>query len=89
MPERQRAFVAALAASGVVTQAAREIGASLEALYKLRHRKGGGGPCRGLGSGDRSRGGATGRLRAEAVRSGEVVASWRHYDTPLLLFLLY
>ena len=39
-PERQRAFIAALAASGIVTQAAREIGASLEALYKLRHRKG-------------------------------------------------
>ncbi len=35
-PERQRAFIAALAASGIVTQAARRIGASLEALYKLR-----------------------------------------------------
>lgn len=35
-PERQRAFIAALAASGIVTQAARSIGASLEALYKLR-----------------------------------------------------
>ena len=39
-PERQRAFVAALAASGIVTQAARRIGASLEALYKLRQRPG-------------------------------------------------
>src|ERR1700712_3287760 len=39
-PERQQAFIAALAASGIVTQAAREIGASLEALYKLRNRKG-------------------------------------------------
>lgn len=39
-PDRQRAFIAALAATGIVTQAAREIGASLEALYKLRHRKG-------------------------------------------------
>lgn len=35
-PDRQRAFIAALAASGIVTQAARSIGASLEALYKLR-----------------------------------------------------
>ena len=35
-PDRQRAFIAALAASGIVTQAARTIGASLEALYKLR-----------------------------------------------------
>ncbi|PKB25867.1 hypothetical protein B0I00_1074 [Novosphingobium kunmingense] len=35
-PDRQRAFIAALAASGIVTQAARAIGASLEALYRLR-----------------------------------------------------
>jgi hypothetical protein len=34
-PDRQRAFIAALAASGIVTQAARAIGASLEALYKI------------------------------------------------------
>ncbi len=39
-PVRQRAFIAALAASGIVTQAARAIGASLEALYKLRQRPG-------------------------------------------------
>jgi hypothetical protein len=39
-PERQRAFVAHLAATGIVKQAARHIGASLEALYKLRHRPG-------------------------------------------------
>lgn len=35
-PDRQRGFIAALAATGIVTQAARSIGASLEALYKLR-----------------------------------------------------
>lgn len=34
---RQRRFIAALAASGIVTQAAKEIGASTSALYKLRH----------------------------------------------------
>ena len=39
-PDRQRAFISALAATGTVTQAAREIGASLEALYKLRARPG-------------------------------------------------
>jgi hypothetical protein len=39
-PERQRAFVAHLAATGIVTQAAKHIGASMEALYKLRHRPG-------------------------------------------------
>jgi len=37
---RQRAFIAALAATGVVNQAARTIGASLEALYRLRHKPG-------------------------------------------------
>ena len=36
-PERQREFIAELAATGIVTQAARAIGVSLEALYKLRH----------------------------------------------------
>ena len=35
-PARQRAFIAALAATGIVTQAARQIGVSLEALYKVR-----------------------------------------------------
>ena len=35
-PAQQRAFIAALAATGIVTQAARSIGVSLEALYKLR-----------------------------------------------------
>jgi hypothetical protein len=39
-PARQRAFIAALAETGIVTQAALEIGASLEALYKLRNRPG-------------------------------------------------
>ena len=39
-PDKQRRFVAALAASGIVTQAARAIGVSMEALYKLRQRPG-------------------------------------------------
>ena len=39
-PERQRAFIAHLAACGIVSQAAKHIGASLEALYKLRHKPG-------------------------------------------------
>lgn len=38
---RQRAFIAELAATGIVRQAAAAIGASLEALYKLRHKPGG------------------------------------------------
>ena len=39
-PARQRAFVASLAASGIVSQAAMSIGKSMEALYKLRNKPG-------------------------------------------------
>ena len=39
-PERQRAFISALAAGGVVTDAAREVGATVEAFYQLRNRPG-------------------------------------------------
>ncbi|HVR92163.1 MAG TPA: hypothetical protein VHG29_13865 [Novosphingobium sp.] len=39
-PERRRGFIACLAATGIVTQAARSIGASLEALYRLRNQPG-------------------------------------------------
>ena len=39
-PERQRRFIATLAATGIVTQAARSIGKSMEALYKLRAKPG-------------------------------------------------
>ena len=39
-PERQRKFIATLAASGIVTEAALAIGASTDALYKLRQRPG-------------------------------------------------
>ena len=39
-PPVQRRFVAALAATGLVSVAARRVGRSLEALYKLRHRPG-------------------------------------------------
>lgn len=40
-PELQRRFVAALAATGIVQQASRTIGKSMEALYKLRARPAG------------------------------------------------
>lgn len=39
-PDRQRKFIAHLAATGMVKQAALHIGASLEALYKLRQKPG-------------------------------------------------
>jgi hypothetical protein len=39
-PARQRAFILALAETGIVTHAARQIGASTEALYRLRNKAG-------------------------------------------------
>jgi hypothetical protein len=39
-PERQRAFIAALAASGVVARAARSVGMGPTSAYALRHRPG-------------------------------------------------
>ncbi|WP_390549390.1 hypothetical protein [Qipengyuania sp. MTN3-11] len=39
-PDVQRAFIAQLAATGIVTQAAMKVGKSMEALYKLKHRPG-------------------------------------------------
>ncbi len=96
-PDRQRAFIAALAASGIVTQAARRIGASLEALYKLRNRAGAEGFAQAWDAAvDR------GMARLEdcaleraiageerlVMHEGAVVATWRRYDTQLLVFLL-
>ncbi|HUD29645.1 MAG TPA: hypothetical protein VMQ93_12285 [Novosphingobium sp.] len=96
-PERQRAFIAALAATGIVTQAARAIGASLEALYKLRHRKGAEGFSAAWDMAiDR------GMMRLEdcaleraiqgeerpVVSLGQVVTTYVRHDTALMLFLL-
>ena len=39
-PDLQREFIAHLAATGIVTAAARHVGRSMEALYKLRQRPG-------------------------------------------------
>ena len=38
--DRQRAFIAELAACGIVSEAARRVGCSLEAIYRLRHKPG-------------------------------------------------
>jgi antitoxin (DNA-binding transcriptional repressor) of toxin-antitoxin stability system len=96
-PERQRDFIACLAATGIVTQAARQIGASLEALYRLRHQPGAEGFSaaweaaidRGIA---RLEDCALERAIAgeprEILKNGEVVARWVRYDTALLLFLL-
>ncbi|KQM19757.1 hypothetical protein ASE49_05065 [Novosphingobium sp. Leaf2] len=96
-PDRQRAFVAALAASGIVTQAARVMGVSVEALYKLRHRQGAQGFAGAWDAAiDR------GMMRLEdcalerairgeerpVVSQGRVVATYMRHDSALLMFLL-
>ncbi|PNU02034.1 hypothetical protein A8V01_10840 [Novosphingobium guangzhouense] len=96
-PDRQRMFIAALAASGIVTQAARAIGASLEALYKLRQIKGAEGFSAAWDMAvDR------GMLRLQdcaleraivgeerpVASGGKVVATYTRHDTALMLFLL-
>jgi len=96
-PDRQRAFIAELAASGIVTQAAKRIGASLEALYRLRNQPGAEGFSaaweaaidRGMARlEDCALERALAGEERPVVRGGEVVATWRRYDTALLVFLL-
>jgi hypothetical protein len=96
-PARQAEFIRALAETGVVTQAARRIGASLEALYKLRNRPGAEEFAaawemaldRGI---ERLEDCALERAivgeERVVVRGGKVVATWRRFDTQLILFLL-
>lgn len=96
-PDRQRAFIAALAATGIVTQAAREIGASMEALYKLRQRPGAEGFAAAWEAAlDRGVARLEDCLLARAlegeerpiVSAGKLLGTWRHYDNKLAMFLL-
>ena len=96
-PDRQRVFIAALAASGIVTQAARQIGASLEALYRLRNQPGAehfalaweAAIDRGIARlEDCALERAIAGEERLVMRGGEVVARWTRYDTGLLMFLL-
>nr|WP_246448069.1 hypothetical protein [Novosphingobium flavum] len=96
-PARQRAFIAELAACGIVTQAARSIGVSLEALYKLRNRAGAEGFAaaweaaidRGMARlEDCALERALAGEERPVVRGGKVVTTWVRHDTALLMFLL-
>lgn len=96
-PDLQREFVAHLAATGIVTSAARHIGRSMEALYKLRHRPGAEGFARAW---DRAVSLGVERLEDTAlaraiegaeraiVRGGEVVATERVHNEALVMFFL-
>lgn len=96
-PDRQREFIAMLAATGIVTQAARCIGASLEALYKLRNRTGAEGFAAAWEAAiergftrleDCALERAIAGEERPVVWDGKVVTTWKRYDTALLMFLL-
>ena len=96
-PDLQRKFIAHLAATGIVTAAARHIGKSMEALYKLRQRPGAEGfraawdlaVDRGV-----SRLEATALTRAiegeerMVVSAGKVLGTETRYNEALVMFFL-
>ncbi|WP_279350053.1 hypothetical protein [Erythrobacter litoralis] len=96
-PNLQRRFVATLAATGIVTQAARSIGKSMEALYKLRARPGAEGFA---GAWDAALERGVQRLEDCAleralkgtptpiVSAGKLLGTWDKPDNTLLRFLL-
>jgi hypothetical protein len=96
-PEKQRRFIATLAATGIVSQAALSIGASVEALYKLRHRSGAADFARAWDAAvergyarleDCALERAIAGEERPVVSQGKVVATWTHHNTGLLMFLL-
>ena len=96
-PDRQRRFIAVLAATGSVTQAARRIGASVEALYTLRARKGAEGFA---GAWERAVDCGIARLEDTAltraiegearpiVSGGAIIGEWRRHNEALVMFML-
>lgn len=96
-PDVQRAFIAQLAATGIVTQAALHVGKSMEALYKLRARPGAEG-FRAAWDAALDRGVA--RLEDTALaraiqgeerlilHGGKVVAAERRHNEALVMFFL-
>ena len=96
-PDKQRKFIASLAATGIVTQAAMSIGKSMEALYKLRNKPG----AEGFASAwDAALERGVQRLEDCAleraiqgtptpiVSHGKVLGTWDKPDNTLLRFLL-
>lgn len=96
-PDVQRAFIAQLAATGIVTQAARHVGKSMEALYKLRQKPGAEG-FRAAWDAALDRG--VSRLEDSALaraiqgeerlilHGGKVVAAERRHNDALVMFFL-
>ena len=97
-PARQRAFVAHLAATGIVSSAAKHIGKSMEALYKLRHKPGAEGFAAAWDAAaemgvDRLEENALARAthgtaKSKVLSNGEVVQYGTEYNEHLAMFFL-
>lgn len=96
-PDLQRRFVATLAATGIVKQAAKSIGKSLEALYKLRHQPGAEGFAAAWDAAldrgvrrleDCALERAIQGTSTPIVSGGEILGYWDKPDNNLLRFLL-
>ena len=96
-PERQRRFIATLAATGIVQQAARSIGKSMEALYRLRARPGAEGFAAAWDAAlergvqrleDCALERAIRGTRTPIVSHGKILGHWDKPDNGLLRFLL-
>ena len=96
-PDLQRQFIAQLAATGIVTSAARRIGRSMEALYKLRSRAGAEGFAAAW---DKAVDRGVSRLEDTAlaraiegeeraiIHHGESIGYQRHHNAALTMFFL-
>ena len=96
-PDLQRAFISHLAATGIVKQAARHIGKSLEAIYKLRQRPGAEGFCAAWDAAlergiqrleDCALERALNGTPTPIVSAGKMLGTWDKPDNTLLRFLL-
>ena len=97
LPHLQRRFVATLAATGIVQQAARSIGKSLEALYRLKHKPGAEGFAAAWDAAlergvqrleDCALQRAIQGTPTPIVSSGKLLGTWDKPDNGLLRFLL-
>ncbi|MEE4153753.1 MAG: hypothetical protein V2I27_06305, partial [Erythrobacter sp.] len=96
-PDVQRAFIAQLAATGIVKDAARHVGRSIEALYKLRQRPGAEGFRQAWDAAlDRSMTRLEDTALARALQGeerpvfarGELIGTTRHFNDALVMFFL-
>lgn len=96
-PDVQRAFIAQLAATGIVKDAARHVGKSLEALYKLRQRPGAEGFRRAWDAAlDRGVSRLEDSALARAIEgeerpilhAGKVIGTERRHNEALVMFFL-